>query len=235
MVHSVVEEITKINDAVNNVVWGIPMLVLLLGVGIYMTSGTGFFQVRYFGHTMKETILAIFKNDKIIKTKDKKAISQFQALATALAATVGTGNIVGVATAIAAGGPGAVFWMWVSAFFGMMTNYSENVLGIYYRKKNSKGEWTSGPMRYIEEGLKLKWLAVLFSVFCLFASFGIGNIAQINGIATSLNGAFGIPVWIIGLVLSIVVGFVILGGLKRIAGSFHGRFLYYCRFDSDNC
>lgn len=216
MFDKIVEEISKVNTAVNDVVWGIPMLILLLGVGIYMTSGTGFFQVRYFGHTMSETILAIFRNNKVVKTKDKKAISQFQALATALAATVGTGNIVGVATAIASGGPGAVFWMWVSAFFGMMTNYSENVLGIFYRKKNSKGEWTSGPMRYIEEGLKLKWLAVIFSVFCLIASFGIGNIAQINGISTSLQGSFGIPPWIVGIVLAVVVGFVILGGLKRI-------------------
>lgn len=210
-------KITEINSFVNGIVWGPPMLILLLATGIYITVRTKFFQVTRFGHMMKNTIAAVFTDRKIVRTDDKKAISQFQALATALAATVGTGNIVGVAGAIGMGGPGAVFWMWVSAFFGMMTNYSENVLGIYYRHKNAKGEWCGGPMMYIEKGIHQKWLAVVFSVFCLFASFGIGNIAQINSISTSLNKSLSIPQWVTGLVLAALVAVVIIGGIKRIA------------------
>ena len=162
-----IAKIEEINAAVNNVVWGIPMLVLLLAVGVYLTVGTGFFQITKFGYAMKNTILAVFRDKSVVRSSDHKAISQFQALATALAATVGTGNIVGVATAIAAGGPGAIFWMWVSAFFGMMTKYAEIVLGIYFRHKNEEGEWVGGPMYYIEKGLHQKWLSILFCVFCL--------------------------------------------------------------------
>ena len=181
-----VELIQNINSKVNSVVWGPPMLILMLLTGLYLTCGTRFFQIRRFCYTIKNTVAAIFKDRKVTKTKDEKAISQFQALATALAATVGTGNIVGVATAISSGGAGAVFWMWISALLGMMTSFSENALGIYFRRKNEKGEWVGGPMYYIEKGLGQKWLAVIFSVFCLFASFGIGSVAQVNGISTAL-------------------------------------------------
>ena len=136
-----VELIQNINSKVNSVVWGPPMLILMLLTGLYLTCGTRFFQIRRFCYTIKNTVAAIFKDRKVTKTKDEKAISQFQALATALAATVGTGNIVGVATAISSGGAGAVFWMWISALLGMMTSFSENALGIYFRRKNEKGEW----------------------------------------------------------------------------------------------
>lgn len=211
-----VETIQNINTAVNNVVWGVPMLVLLLAVGIYLTVGTGFFQVTKFGYALKNTIFAVFRNKSVVKTKDKNAISQFQALATALAATVGTGNIVGVATAIAAGGAGAIFWMWVSAFFGMMTKYAEIVLGIYFRHKNEKGEWVGGPMYYIEKGLHQKWLAVLFAVFCLIASFGIGSIAQVNGISTAMQSSFHVPGFVTGIVICAIAAVIIIGGMKRI-------------------
>lgn len=215
---AIVRFIENANNAVNQIVWGPPMLILFLAVGIYLTLGTGFFQIVRSGHIIKNTVGAMFKNKSVVKTKDKKAISQFQALATALAATVGTGNIVGVATAITAGGAGAVFWMWFSAFFGMMTNFSENVLGIYYRNKNEKGEWTGGPMYYIEEGLHTKWLSVAFSVFCLLASFGIGSIAQVNGISTAMKSTFHVPGYITGIVVCALSAFIVLGGLKRIAG-----------------
>ena len=208
--------IQNINSKVNSVVWGPPMLILMLLTGLYLTCGTGFFQIRRFHHTIKNTIAAIFKDREVTKTKDEKAISQFQALATALAATVGTGNIVGVATAIASGGAGAVFWMWISALLGMMTSFSENVLGIYFRRKNEKGEWAGGPMYYIEKGLGQKWLAVVFSVFCLFASFGIGSVAQVNGISTALKGSFNIPGFVTGTVVCVLIAVIILGGLKRI-------------------
>lgn len=209
--------ITKVNDLVNGVVWGPPMLLLLVGVGVYFTFRTGFFQVRKFGFLLKTTILSVFRDKSTVKSNDKNAISQFQALATTLAATIGTGNIVGVATAIGTGGPGAVFWMWVSAFFGMMTSFAENVLGIYYRKKNEKGEWIGGSMMFLEHGLGCKWLAVLFAVFSLIASFGIGNIAQVNGISVALETTFRIPPVVTGIVLAIFIAFVLLGGLKRVA------------------
>ena len=174
--------ITSVNGVVNNFVWGIPALILLVGTGIFFTVGTKFFQITHFGHWMKETFLAIFQKKSVTRhKKSEKSISQFQALTTALAATIGTGNIAGVATAIAIGGPGAIFWMWISALFGMMTNFSENVLGIFFRRKNPKGEWSGGAMYYIQDGLgakkhmkiPAKVLAVLFSCFCILASFGI--------------------------------------------------------------
>ena len=140
--------ITNVNGAVNNFVWGIPMLILLVGTGILMSVLTKFFQLSHIGHWFKNTIGGIFSDKHITKHtgKDDKSISQFQSLCTALAATIGTGNIVGVASALISGGPGAIFWMWIVAFFGMMTNYSENVLGIYYRRKNEKNEWCGGAM-----------------------------------------------------------------------------------------
>lgn len=221
----IINAVESVNDAVNGFVWGVPMLVLIISTGIFMTIRTGFFQISKIKYWFGETLLAIFRKKSVTKTKDKKAISQFQALATALAATIGTGNIAGVATAIVIGGPGAVFWMWISAFFGMMTNFSEKVLGIYYRKKNTNGEWAGGPMYYIEEGLKnrkgigkiAKPLAVLFSIFCVLASFGIGNMTQVNSISSAMKANFNIPAIITGIVLAVIAGLIIIGGIKRIA------------------
>ncbi len=213
-----IETITNINDNINAVVWGIPMLALIIATGIYLTVRTKFFQVTKAKHVANSTFFAIFKKKGVTKS-GKKSISQFQALSTALAATIGTGNIAGVATAITIGGPGAVFWMWISAFFGMMTNYSENVLGIYYRKKNKDGEWSGGAMYYLRDGLNNKAgkiLAVLFAVFCVFASFGIGNMTQVNSISTALNDFFNVPALITGIVLAIIAALVVVGGVKRI-------------------
>ncbi len=212
-----VGKIEQINGKINEIVWGPPMIILLLGAGVYLSFLLGFFQLFRFGHWWKHTFAALFRSGNKARQKEKKSISQFQALATALASTLGTGNIVGVATAITAGGPGAVFWMWVSAFFGMMTNFAEKILGIYFRYKNESGEWTGGAMIYIERGLGQRRLAFLFSFFCLVASFGIGNIAQVNGIAASLESAFSLPPFASGAALSVLVGLVIGGGLKRIA------------------
>ena len=222
-----IDFITKVNGQINGFVWGIPMLVLLVGTGILMTVLTKLFQVTHIGYWMKHTLGSIFTDKHITKhtQADDQSISQFQSLCTALAATIGTGNIVGVATALICGGPGAIFWMWIVAFFGMMTNYSENVLGIYYRRKNEKGEWSGGAMYYLRDGLGAKKgmkqvgavLAVLFSIFCLFASFGIGNMSQINSIAGNMKAAFQIPAAVTGIVLMILAGLVIIGGIKRIA------------------
>ncbi|MCD7862466.1 MAG: alanine:cation symporter family protein [Lachnospiraceae bacterium] len=217
--------VEQVNGAINSVVWGPPMLVLMIVVGVLMTILTGVFQFSHFGHWMKNTIGAIFKDKEVVGHTTDKSISQFQSLCTALAATVGTGNIVGVAGAIMTGGPGAVFWMWFMAIFSMMTNYSENVLGIFYRRKNSQGEWSGGAMYYLRDGLGAKKgcktigsvLAVLFSIFCFLASFGIGNMTQVNSIAGNMKSAFGVPAWVTGLVVMIVAGLVIVGGLKRIA------------------
>lgn len=221
------ELVTTVNDAVNGFVWGLPMLVLLVGTGILMTVLTKGFQVSHFGHWMKQTIGGIFTNKRITAHtgKEDKAISQFQSLCTALAATIGTGNIAGVAAAIISGGPGAIFWMWIVAIFGMMTNYSENVLGIFYRRKNDKGEWQGGAMYYLKDGLGSykgckqigAVLAVLFSCFCVLASFGIGNMSQINSIAVNMKASFSIPPVVTGVVLMLLAALVIVGGLKRIA------------------
>ncbi len=233
--------IAEINDVINNFVWVKLGLVLLIGTGILMTLLTKVFQVSHFGHWMKCTIGKMFT--KSSHKKEKGSITQFQALCTALAATVGVGNIAGVADAIIVGGPGAVFWMWFAAFFGMMTNYSENVLGIFYRRKNSKNEWCGGAMYYLQDGLGGKKgfktigkvLAVLFSIFCLLASFGIGNMGQVNKIVANIESAFGSTTLsekviystadgsvtlysvIIGVVLMIIAALIILGGLNRIA------------------
>ncbi len=234
--------ISTINGAINSVVWGVPMLVLIIGTGIYLTFRTKFFQIRFAKHVTGQTIGGVFKKGSgVTNSKEKSSISQFQALCTALAATIGVGNIAGVAAAIASGGPGAIFWMWLSAFFGMMTNYSENVLGIYYRRKNSQGEWCGGAMYYLRDGLGSKKgcktlgkvLAVLFSVFCILASFGIGNMSQINTISTNITSVFTIPALdreialgsltvnlyalLVGIALMLFAGLVIVGGIKRIA------------------
>lgn len=224
---NVIKTITDVNGVVNNFVWGLPMLVLLVGTGILMTALTKGFQVLRFKYWRDKTIGSIFKDRKITAHtgKDDKSISQFQSLCTALAATIGTGNIAGVAAAIISGGPGAIFWMWIVAIFGMMTNFSENVLGIFYRRKNAAGEWQGGAMYYLRDGLGGhknckyigKVLAVLFSIFCVLASFGIGNMSQINSIAGNMKSAFNIPTYITGIALLILAALVIVGGLKRIA------------------
>ncbi len=219
------EGVAKVNNAVNGVVWGVPALVLLAFVGLLMTVLTKVFQVTHFRHWIKKTIGAVFSDKHVTNHTSDRSISQFQSLCTALAATVGTGNIVGVAGAIMVGGPGAVFWMWIMAFLGMMTNYSENVLGIYYRRKNSRGEWSGGAMYYLRDGLGAKKggktagkvLAWLFSAFCLVAAFGIGNMTQVNSISGNMETVFGVPGWVTGLVIMILVGLVVVGGLKRIA------------------
>lgn len=220
-----IETIKTVNDTLNSLIWGWPALALLGFTGVLMTCLTGFFQVTHFRYWWKHTIGAIFNEEHITKHTSDRTISQFQSLCTALAATVGTGNIVGVAGAIAVGGPGAVFWMILIAFFGMMTNYSENVLGILYRRKNSEGEWCGGAMYYLRDGLGAKpgmkgvgtALAVLFSVFCVIASFGIGNMSQVNSMVSNVYTAFGIPKLATGVFLFVAVGAVIVGGLKRIA------------------
>ncbi|MBR3751069.1 MAG: alanine:cation symporter family protein [Clostridia bacterium] len=233
-----IEQVENVNGAVNSFVWGEVGLILLIGTGILLTCCTKFFQVSHIAHWFKQTVGSLFKkNSSATKKQDKKAITQFQSLCTALAATVGTGNIAGVAAAIVIGGPGAVFWMWVAAFFGMITNYSENILGIFFRRKNKNGEWSGGPMYYLKDGLGKykgfkhigKVLAVLFSIFAILASFGIGNMGQVNKITLNLESAFfsnvslgeiaGMPVIniIIGVVLMLVGGVIIIGGLQRIA------------------
>ena len=212
-----IKGVESVNGAINDFVWGPVMLVLLVGTGIWFTCRTHFFQVCKFGHVWRNTIGKLFRKEER-KEAAEGALTPWQALSTALAGTIGTGNIVGVATAIVSGGPGAVFWMWVSAFFGMMTKYAEAVLAVKYRQKNAKGEWSGGPMYYITNGLgrNWKWLAVIFAGFAVLASFGIGNISQINSVAGSMKTAFNIPTLVTGIVIALVVTLVILGGVKRI-------------------
>ena len=233
------EKLTEINDSINGFVWGWFGLILLLGTGILTTLCTKVFQLSHIRHWWNNTIGSLFKKDVIGHTKEKGSISPFQALCTALAATVGTGNIAGVAAAICVGGAGAVFWMWVAAFFGMMTNYAENVLGIYFRRKNINGEWSGGAMYYLRDGLgakkNCKWigkvLAVLFCIFTMLASFGIGSMGQVNKIVSNVAAAFdvkalssvevfdGVSLYniILGAVVMVLVAMITLGGLKRIA------------------
>lgn len=220
---TITDFIARINSAVNNVVWGWPAMILILGVGLLLTFGTMFLQFRKFGLSMKETIGKIFNKDKA----GKGAITPFQAVCTALAATVGTGNVAGVAGAICLGGPGAVFWMWVSALLGMATKYSEVTLAVHYREKNEKGEYVGGPMYYIKNGLgkNWKWLGIVFAAFAALAAFGIGNATQIGSIKDSINSTisvFGGSVTktqnlIIGIFLSLILMFILLGGMKRLA------------------
>lgn len=207
------EMITKINSQVNGFVWGPVMLALLVGTGIYLTVRTGWIQVFKFGYIMKNTVGSLFrKSDKDHGTN----LSPFQAVTTALAGTVGTGNIAGVTGAIFAGGPGAVFWMWFAAFFGMVTKYAEITLALKYRQTSEDGTHYGGPMYYIEKGLNLKWLAMAFALISGIACFGIGNIAQGNEIAGAMSGLFGLPPLYTGIGLALIVGVVVLGGVKRI-------------------
>ena len=192
------------------------MIVLILGAGIYLTVATRFFQFRKVKMIFRETIFSLFKDKSVRKSGEKKSISQLQAVSTALAATMGTGNIAGVASALTLGGAGAVFWMWVSSLFGMMIVFCENVLGIYYRYKNSSGEWVGGPMVYLEKGLGSKKLGMVYAVFCVLASFGMGNITQINSISLSAKTSFGVPCVVTGVISAVLIGIIIFGGLKRI-------------------
>ncbi len=209
------ETITQINSAINNFVWGPIMLALLVGTGVFLTFRTGWVQVRWFGYIMKNTIGSLFTKKQ---SSDGSNLTPFQAVTTALAGTVGTGNIAGVTGAIFIGGPGAVFWMWISAFFGMCTKYSEIALAMKFRNTDADGVHKGGPMYYIENGLGKNWkfLAILFAVLGGLASFGIGNIAQSSEIAGALNGLFGLDPLVSGILLTVVVAIVVIGGVKRI-------------------
>ena len=200
-IHSVIK-------AINDVVWGWPMLILLLGTHLFLTFRLKFIQ-KY-----------IFKALKLAITKDKNAqgdVSQFGSLSTALAATLGTGNIVGVCMAIYLGGPGAIFWLWITGFFGIATKYSEGLLAVKYRVRTSDGTMLGGPMYALERGLKMKWLGILFAIFCSLAAFGIGNMVQVNAISVMMESRFNINVHITGIVLFIITFAVIVGGIKSIA------------------
>ncbi|MFB1083337.1 alanine/glycine:cation symporter family protein [Jeotgalibacillus sp. JSM ZJ347] len=202
--------LTDLLNEISGLVWGPPLLILLVGTGIYLTFRLGMVQFALTGYSLK---LAFSKNqDK----KSKGDISHFQSLMTAMAATVGTGNIVGVATAVVLGGPGAIFWMWLSAIFGMATKYAEAVLAVKYRVQDEDGEMSGGPMYYLERGLKQKWLGVLFALFGAIAAFGIGNMVQSNSVSDVVNDTFGISTWVTGIVLTIFTALVILGGIKSI-------------------
>ena len=230
MIAMTIEEVVKF---LNDIAWGPWMLLLLVGTGVYLSCRVGFLQFRKFGYAMKNTLGKIFQKSEA----GEGEVTPFQAVATALAATVGTGNIAGVTGAICVGGPGAVFWMWISALFGMVTKYAEVVLAIKYRERNDQGDWVGGPMYYIRNGLGkgFNWLACLFCVLGALAAFGIGNMTQVNTIATSINTAidsfggntaaytiqlFGqtVPISSVmtGCVVALIVGMVLFGGIKRI-------------------
>ena len=220
------ESIIKINQAVNGFIWGVPAMICIIGVGLLLSVRTRFIQVRKFGAALKNTIGKIFD-----KTQAKDgSMSPFQAVCTALAGTVGTGNIAGVAGAIALGGPGAIFWMWVSALLGMCTKFAEVTLAVFYHEKNANGELVGGPMYYIQNGLSKKWhfLAYLFAAFGVLTVFGTGNATQVNTITTAVNSALmnyhviskdAIPTsnLIQGIIIAVLVALILLGGVKRIA------------------
>ena len=204
------QSFSELIGTISNFVWGPPLLILLVGTGIYLTARLGGLQVTKLPYALK---LAFSKNQD--KTS-KGDISHFQALMTALAATVGTGNIVGVATAVVLGGPGAIVWMWVSGFFGMATKYAEAVLAVKYRVTDERGQMAGGPMYYLERGLKQRWLAVAFAGFASLAAFGIGNGVQTNSVAMALKTTFDVPLYVSGILIMIFTGAVILGGVKSI-------------------
>ena len=229
------EIVVRINDALNSFAWGTFGLALLLGTGLTCSVITGFFQITHIRHWWNNTFRIMYGRGRIIN--DAGALSQLRAFCTALCATIGTGNIAGVSTAICMGGPGAVFWMWIAAFLGMMVKYAECVLGIYYRRRNDDGAWSGGPMYYLRDGLgslkgchKLgRVLAVLFCVFTVLASFGVGNMGQINKITINVQETFLSDVELgsflgyskvnitIGVILMLVAAFIILGGFRRLA------------------
>ena len=229
------DTVVRINDAVNGFAWGTFGLVLLLGTGLLCTVITRFFQISHIRHWWNNTFRIMYEKGRVINNAG--SLSQLRTFCTALCATIGTGNIAGVATAICVGGPGSVFWMWVAAFFGMMVKYAENVLGLYYRRRNSIGAWSGGPMYYLQDGLGSfkhckrlgKVLGILFCMFTVLASFGIGNMAQINKITLNFEAAFLSDVdrgtflgasqvdWLIGLVLMLAAAVIIAGGFRRLA------------------
>jgi len=209
------EIISRVDEAINNIVWGPVMLVLLIGTGFFLSAKTGFIQFGKFGYMLRHTLFGVFSKKQ--HRKDEAGVSAFQAVATAMAGTIGTGSIAGLATAIVSGGPGALFWMWVSALFGMVTKYAEIVLAIRYREKNEKGEWVGGPMYYIKNGLGIKWLAGAFAAFAMIACLGTGNATQSNSIAIALESTLGLRPYITGIVLTVLCAVVILGGVRRIA------------------
>lgn len=218
------ETIANINSAINGVVWGIPMLALLVGAGIILTCMTAGVQFRKFGYAMKNTGGKIFKKGSSAEGE----VTPFQAMSTALAGTVGTGNIAGITAAVTLGGPGSIFWLWVTALIGMCTKYSEVTLAVKFREKNDQGDWVGGPMYYIQNGLgkNWKWLSALFCIFAALAAFGIGNAVQvgnivgsINTIVVTFNPSFtgtGTLNLVLGIVLAVITAFVLFGGIKRI-------------------
>ena len=223
------ETITAVNQAVNSFIWGIPAMVCIIGVGLLLSVRTGFLQIRKFPYAIRTTIGRIFRR----KDASDGAMTPFQAVCTALAATVGTGNIAGVAGAIAIGGPGAVFWMWCSALLGMCTKFAEVTLAVHFRERNKNGELVGGPMYYIKNGLGSRWqfLAVLYSLFGVLTVFGTGNATQVNTIVTAidsallatgsgLNGILPTLNLIVGVVVAMMVAMVLLGGVKRIGSVF---------------
>lgn len=214
---------TKFLTQVNNLVWGMPLILLLLGTGIYFTTHLKFIQfVR-----LKKAFSLIFKKNE----NHEGDVSSFQALCTALSSTIGTGNIVGVATAISAGGPGALFWMWISAFFGMATKYAEGVLAIKYRTKDENGQIAGGPMYYIEKGLHNKFLASLFAFFGVAVAYlGIGTFTQVRSISDALHLSFHVPYWISAIILTLLVGFITIGGIHRIAAVAEKVIPFMCVF-----
>jgi AGCS family alanine or glycine:cation symporter len=205
-------QILEILTAIRDFIWGPPLIVLLVGTGIFLTIRLRGLQIRGLLYSL---YLALFKRKE--DDEQEGDISHFQALMTALAATVGTGNIVGVAIAISTGGPGALFWMWITGIFGMATKYSEAVLAIKYREVDEFGTMSGGPMYYISKGLGWKWLGTLFAIFAFIAAFGIGNMVQSNSVADGVKTSFGIPNWITGIILATFTAMVILGGIKSIA------------------
>ena len=217
--------IEAVNSAVNNFIWGIPAMVCIIGVGLYLSFRTGFIQIRKFPYSIKNTLGRIFDKSEAADG----SITPFQAVCTALAGTVGTGNIAGVAGAITIGGPGAVFWMWISALLGMCTKYSEVTLAVHFREKNSQGDWVGGPMYYIKNGLSKHWhwLAFLFSLFGVLTVFGTGNATQVNTIVTAIDslmlnfnlassGSLSTINLVIGIVIAIAVALILIGGIRRI-------------------
>lgn len=217
--------IENINSIVNNFIWGVPAMICIIGVGLLLSFRTKFIQIRKFGHALKMTIGRIFEK----KEASHGAMTPFQAVCTALSATVGTGNIAGVAGAIAIGGPGAVFWMWISALLGMCTKFAEVTLAVHFREKNKHGDYVGGPMYYIKNGLgkNWMWLAYLFAGFGVLAVFGTGNATQVNTITTAIDSALinykligtdaiGITNLTIGIIITLLVAAVLLGGIKRI-------------------
>lgn len=211
------EWLARANHWLSGLVFGPATLLLLLGTGVWFTLRSGVFQLRHAGTWLRATCLSMLGRGREAAVREKGSISPFEAMCTALAGTIGTGNIAGVATALAAGGPGAIFWMWLSAIFGAMTGFAENTLGGIYRWQNPEGEWEGGPMVYMERGLGNKALARLYALLALLASCGMGNLSQANSIAGSVEAAAGLPPIVTGCALAVLTALVLAGGVQRMA------------------